>query len=135
MIAILLSTSVTAQKDTQNKELQKVAKIIKELNILYPQITLYQVREESGNLKSDLAVKHNNILGVKPRSKGKKTYATSKLKNGYSGFKTKQDCLRELKLWQREHEVHKLSKRQYIRLLRKVYANGDRNYLKKYIGY
>lgn len=134
LVAILLSTSVTAQKDTQ-KELQKVAKIIKELNILYPQITLYQVREESGNLKSDLAVRHNNILGLKYRSKGKKTYASARLRNGYSRFKSKIDCLRELKLWQREHQVHKLSKKQYIRLLRKVYANGDRNYLKVFLGY
>mgnify|MGYP002345049889 CR=1 FL=1 len=134
MIAILLSTSVTAQKDTQ-KELQKVAQIIKELDILYPTITLYQVREESGNLKSDLAVKHNNILGFKPRSKGKKTYAKARLKNGYSGFRSKRDCLRELKLWQQEHKASNLSRQEYLRLLRKVYADGDRNYLKNYIGY
>lgn len=119
-----------SQEQTKRPTLEEVKVKIEKLGLEYPKIVFYQVREESGNLTSDLYLKHNNLLGMKYPAK-RKTLAIGKTRSGYAIYKSWKDSLKDYKLFQEEY-YKGLSRSQYIRKLRTSYTK-DENYLKNYL--
>lgn len=111
---------------------EEVKEIIEELSIEHPDIVFLQYREESGNGTSGLAIKHNNIFGMKV-SKNRPTTATGQTDSGFATYDSVRDCVIDYALWQQAYARGK-NRGEYLSYLRKVYIN-DSNYLRKFLGF
>ena len=94
--------------------------IYKELlkqKILFPEIVLQKIKLETGNLKSNLCVKYNNILGIKYI---KNSIAIGRTKEGFCIYKSYSQCISDYKRLQQ----------YYLDNIQDRYAE-DSNYVKK----
>lgn len=97
-----------------------------EAGIEHPHIVLAQMKLESGNYTSKLALENNNYFGMKqPRKR-----ATTSIgeKNGYASYKSWVHSVLDYALWQKEY-ASKLTENQYLDSL-SSYAE-DKNYIGK----
>jgi len=123
-LLILFSLVSLAQKRTDFRN------ELRSLGIRKVEIVNAQVREESGNGTSNLARRYNNYTGMKFPT-NRPTTAISKTKDGYAVYRSRRDCFRDYRIWQRRYTKPSWSNKEYLDFLRKVYAK-DKNYLKKY---
>lgn len=97
-----------------------------EAGIEHPHIVLAQMKLESGNYTSKLALENNNYFGMKqPRRR-----LTTSLgeKNGYASYKSWVHSVLDYALWQKEY-AKQLTENQYLDSLSK-YAE-DKKYILK----
>lgn len=98
-------------------------------NVKFPEVVMSQIMIESGNLKSKLCKKNNNLLGMTVASKRETTALNEE---GYAKYKSWFDCILDYKLYQdyilSKNEIN--NKKQYIAYLHKNYANSP-DYKKK----
>ena len=97
-----------------------------EAGIEHPHIVLAQMKLESGNYTSKLALENNNYFGMKqPRRR-----LTTSLgeKNGYASYQSWVHSVLDYALWQREY-ARQLTENQYLDSLSK-YAE-DKKYILK----
>ena len=96
---------------------------MQQIGIEHPHIVLAQMKLESGNYTSKLALENNNYFGMKqPRKR-----ATTSIgeKNGYASYKSWVHSVLDYALWQKEY-ARELTENQYLDSLAK-YAE-DKNY-------
>ena len=105
----------------------EIDSIIKNLNIKYPTVVRAQIALESGNMLSTIAIKYNNITGMKV-AKARPTTAINK-NNDYALYKSIEDCLIDYALWQAQNLNLKncRSEEKYMEFLQENYAE-DPNY-------
>lgn len=99
---------------------------MEQIGIEHPHIVLAQMKLESGNYTSKLALENNNYFGMKqPRKR-----ATTSIgeKNGYASYKSWVHSVLDYALWQKEY-ARELTENQYLDSLSK-YAE-DKNYTLK----
>lgn len=99
---------------------------MQQIGIEHPHIVLAQMKLESGNYTSKLALENNNYFGMKqPRKR-----ATTSIgeKNGYASYKSWVHSVLDYALWQKEY-ARQLTENQYLDSLSK-YAE-DKNYTLK----
>lgn len=103
-----------------NKE--NVARSIKELGILYPDVVFRQAMIESGHLRSGLARKGHNLFGMRcPNSR--KTHAIRGKYKGYACYESWIYSVADYKIWQSKRKVTS----DYYGFLRRVgYAANPR---------
>lgn len=94
--------------------------------IKFPEIVFVQAIIESGNFKSRLFKKHNNLFGMRfPRVR--KTTATGENKRGYARYKDWDDSVLDYYFWQnfflRKKDVS--NKNEYLDLLDDIYAEDE----------
>lgn len=100
---------------------EQLAKYLKELNIVHPDIALAQAMLESGQkLKSDLVTSNKNLFGMKQPAQ-RKTTSIGK-KNGHASYKNFYESAKDYKLWQQERKMDTLPKEQYLQKLNKIYC-------------
>lgn len=93
-----------------------------EQNVQYPEIVFAQAMLESGNLKSTLCVKYNNLFGMKMPKK-RLTLAKSTTASGFASFKTWEDAVADYKLYQEAINISKYNTAQsYLSHLNKRYS-------------
>ena len=103
-----------------------VMEVLKFHNIEHPHIVLAQMKLESANYTSKLALENNNYFGMKqPRKR-----ATTSIgeKNGYASYQSWVHSVLDYALWQREY-ARQLTENQYLDSLSK-YAE-DKKYILK----
>lgn len=101
--------------------------VIKMLKIQHPHIVISQARLESGNYKSNIATKNNNLFGMKmPRQR--KTTATCK-KNGYAYYENWIESVKDYKIWQDKYAKN-MTEEEYLSYLSDKYSE-DSNYVRK----
>lgn len=110
---------------------EEVKGYIQELSIEHPSIVMKQFREESGHGSSGLAVKFNNVMGMKYPS-NRPTTATGKLPSGFAIYNSVRDCIIDYALWQQAY-ARGLEETEYLSYLRRVYTS-DEKYLYKLLG-
>lgn len=96
---------------------------MQQIGIEHPHIVLAQMKLESGNYTSKLALENNNYFGMKqPRKR-----ATTSIgdKNGYASYKSWVHSVLDYALWQKEY-ASELTENQYLDSL-DSYAE-DKNY-------
>lgn len=96
---------------------------MQQIGIEHPHIVLAQMKLESGNYTSKLALENNNYFGMKqPRKR-----ATTSIgeKNGYASYKSWVHSVLDYALWQKEY-ARELTENQYLDSL-SSYAE-DKNY-------
>lgn len=120
-----------AQIVSNVENVQTVKEDIKELKFKYPDLVFRMVMLESGFLTSNLAVNHNNILGMKI-SKQRFTVAIGSTDSGFAVYKSYRECLIDFKVWETRY-TKGMSKSQYIKYLNDVYA-PNQNYFQKLQG-
>lgn len=99
---------------------------MQQIGIEHPHIVLAQMKLESANYTSKLALENNNYFGMKqPRKR-----ATTSIgeKNGYASYKSWVHSVLDYALWQKEY-ASKLTENQYLDSL-SSYAE-DKNYIGK----
>ena len=99
---------------------------MQQIGIEHPHIVLAQMKLESANYTSKLALENNNYFGMKqPRKR-----ATTSIgeKNGYASYKSWVHSVLDYALWQREY-AKQLTENQYLDSLNK-YAE-DKKYILK----
>lgn len=99
---------------------------MQQVGIEHPHIVLAQMKLESANYTSNLALENNNYFGMKqPRKR-----ATTSIgeKNGYASYKSWVHSVLDYALWQKEY-ASKLTENQYLDSLGS-YAE-DKNYTLK----
>lgn len=99
---------------------------MQQIGIEHPHIVLAQMKLESGNYTSKLALENNNYFGMKqPRKR-----ATTSIgeKNGYASYKSWVHSVLDYALWQKEY-ARGLTENQYLDSLGS-YAE-DKNYIVK----
>lgn len=89
-------------------------------------------KEESGLGTSNLARKHNNVLGMK-HPKVRATTSTKSTSSGFANYESLKDCIVDLKLYQLYY-LKGFTKEQTLNYLRNTY-NKNKNYLYKILGY
>ena len=105
---------------------QIVLDFMQQIGIEHPHIVLAQMKLESGNYTSKLALENNNYFGMKqPRRR-----LTTSLgeKNGYASYQSWVHSVLDYALWQKEY-ARQLTENQYLDSLAK-YAE-DKNYIFK----
>ena len=88
-----------------------VMEVLKFHNIEHPHIVLAQMKLESGNYTSKLALENNNYFGMKqPRKR-----ATTSIgeKNGYASYKSWVHSVLDYALWQKEY-ARSLTEVEYL---------------------
>lgn len=99
---------------------------MEQIGIEHPHIVLAQMKLESGNYTSKLALENNNYFGMKqPR---KRTTTSIGEKNGYASYKSWAHSVLDYALWQKEY-ARQLTENQYLDSLSK-YAE-DKSYTLK----
>ena len=116
-------------KDDMSLELTKenVLYIIKKCKIQFPEEVLKQSIHESGNFKSKLSVKGNNIFGMR-KAKQRETFALKKEYCNYATYSHWIYSIADYKLWQRNKKIKYKKYSQY--LTSRGYAM-DKNYIVK----
>ena len=119
---------VSYPKEIHPLTIENVAKKIADEQLKFGDITLAQILIESGNLKSQLAVKNNNITAMKVPGHRPSKMNKEKSKE-WSYYDSWEDCVEDLRLWQ----VHVSSKYQgdrltYLTFLEAYYDMGDGAY-------
>lgn len=99
---------------------EKMVKEIVRLNIKHPDVVIAQAMLESGNFKSNLFQKNNNIFGMKYPRQRSTTAAGNRY--GQSFYKNWYDSIKDYKLWQEARNLTSLSKDEYINKLNKIYC-------------
>lgn len=105
---------------------QIVLDFMQQVGMEHPHIVLAQMKLESGNYTSKLALENNNYFGMKqPRRR-----LTTSLgeKNGYASYQSWVHSVLDYALWQREY-AKQLTENQYLDSLNK-YAE-DKKYILK----
>ena len=96
---------------------------ILKVKIKYPEIVFAQAMLESGNLKSTLCVKYNNLFGMKMPKK-RATLAKNNTENVFASFKTWREAVLDYKLYQDNINIDKYKTEQsYLSYLDKHYAH------------
>lgn len=97
------------------------------LEIQHPSIVISQARLESGNYKSNIAKKNNNIFGMRmPRVRETTALCES---NGYAYYDNWIESLKDYGLWQKKYAYNK-TESEYFDILLKKYSE-DSNYIQK----
>lgn len=99
---------------------------MQQIGIEHPHIVLAQMKLESGNYTSKLALENNNYFGMKQPYKRATTSIGEK--NGYASYKSWVHSVLDYALWQKEY-ASKLTENQYLDSLGS-YAE-DENYTLK----
>lgn len=99
---------------------------MQQIGIEHPHIVLAQMKLESGNYTSKLALENNNYFGMKQPRKRATTSVGEK--NGYASYKSWVHSVLDYALWQKEY-ARELTENQYLDSLAK-YAE-DKNYIFK----
>lgn len=92
-------SDLTVKYDKIELNQENLAKIIVLLDIQYPLIVYKLIIHESGNLKSKLTIKGNNLTGMRLPKK-RKTLALNKKLYGYAVYPTWVHSVEDYKLWQ-----------------------------------
>lgn len=127
VLSLMLSTFAVQSKIP----VEEVKGILQELRIEHKEVVLTQFKEESGWGTSGLAVKYNNVMGMK-ESNSRPTTATGKTDTGFATYDSVRDCLIDYALWQSSF-ARGLSEEEYLKFLRRVYTK-DGEYLYKMLG-
>jgi len=99
---------------------ENVARAIVDCKIQHPEVVFRQAIIESGNFKSKLCTKSNNIFGMR-KARTRRTLAIGKTKSSYAVFRHWSHSIYDYKIWQGET----LIKDYYQFLTKKRYsANG-----------
>lgn len=101
---------------------------IDELGIEHPEVVYKQYVIESGKGTSNLAVKYNNLFGMK-LAKNRPTTAIGVTKSGFAIYRSKRESIIDYALWQSSY-ARKLTKSEYLSLLGKMYAENP-DYISK----
>jgi uncharacterized FlgJ-related protein len=131
LLNILTIIETKATEDSSNNNISKIHlynKII-ESGVKFPDIVYAQAILESGNFKSRIFKKNNNLFGMKvPRQR--KTNAVGKSKKGYAVYIHWIDSVNDYLEWQMYHlKKHKiLTRTDYLSLLNRIYCTND-NYV------
>lgn len=99
-----------------------------EVNVKYPDIVLAQAKLESGNFKSELFLKHNNMFGMRI-AKQRPTLAKDKGTSYASYYHWKSSVL-DYALYQSRYLKQYNTKDKYLERLGQTYAE-DVNYISK----
>lgn len=119
--------NITMKCDEDSLNVDNVKNFIKRCKFENAEIVFAQVMLESGNLKSEVALKNNNLLGMKLPGQ-RPTTAIGK-QNGYAIYTSWKECLLDYLIWQSRY-AKGLNEEQYLGILQSVYAS-DKNYIKK----
>ena len=98
--------------------------VMVEFCVQHPYIVLAQMKIESGNYKSNLAIGKNNYFGM--RQPSSRITVSLGSKNGYAKYRSWVYSILDYALWQRQYAWN-LTEEQYLAKLSKVYAQ-DPNY-------
>jgi len=94
---------------------------ILEQGLEFPDIVFAQAVLESGNFKSKITKKNNNIFGMRQPSKRKTTSVGSA--NGYATYETWRDSIEDYFLFQEMlFSKHKFTRESYLRYIDKYYS-------------
>lgn len=99
---------------------------IMQSGVKFPDVVYAQAILESGNFKSKVFKKNNNLFGMKvPRQR--KTFAIGKSKKGYAKYKTWMNSVDDYLEWQNYHlRKHKtFSRNDYLLLLNRIYSTNN----------
>ena len=138
-VAIAFSKVTSLKKENSAVEIQSVDTIeiviqdevlsfIKEINVAHPEVVFAQAILESGNFKSQLFIKYNNIFGMKMPEQ-RPTIAIGKTKSGYAIYKSWKHSVIDYAIYQ-AYSAKGLSQEKYIQFLNRVYAE-DKDYDRK----
>lgn len=123
VLVSLLSSSYIPYKEVEG--------YVQELGIEHKAIVMSQYRIESGNGTSGLAIKHNNVMGMKLAT-NRPTTAVGSTESGFAIYDSVRDCIIDYALWQSSY-CRGMSRTDYLKYLRRVYTK-DNNYLYKLLG-
>lgn len=98
-----------------------------EFEIQHPHIVLAQMKIESGNYKSSIAIGNNNYFGM--RQPSARVTVSLGSKNGYARYRSWVYSVLDYALWQRQYAWN-LTEEQYLAKLGRTYAE-DPNYASK----
>jgi len=124
------SNIVNIREEYRTKELteENLQKALVDIGVQKPEWVLRQAKLESGNFKSKLCRKHNNIFGMrKPRNRD--TYSKNEKRLNYASFELWIDSVLDYHIWQLMRPINPDEKYgNYLK--RRSYAT-DRQYHKK----
>jgi uncharacterized FlgJ-related protein len=131
VILILISAFTYCENQQDPIDLKtEIKSYINCVGIEYPDIVFAQALLESGNMKSKMFVKYNNLFGMKFPNK-RKTTAIFRLKNGYAVYNNWGDCVEDYYLFQQSlFERKHYNKNEYLSMLNKTYSKSGQ-YSKK----
>lgn len=124
------SNIVTIREEYRTKELteENLQQALVDVGIQNPSWVLRQAKLESGNFKSNLCRKHNNIFGMrKPRNRD--TYSKNERRLNYASFDYWIDSVLDYHIWQSMKPIKPGEK--YGNYLRRRSYASDRLYHKK----
>lgn len=99
---------------------ENLIKVIKESNIVYKDIFLAQIIQETFHYTSDVFIKANNLCGMKvPKSRSHLSIGSYK---GYALYPTWIHSVDDYALWQMPVVEKYKTKRDYLLYLNRVYA-------------
>lgn len=107
---------------------QAVSLTIKSLGFKYPDIVYEQYKAESGLGTSNLARNANNLFGMKMyQSRG--GLAVGVTKSGFAIYNSFREAITDRLLLEYFSGWHKLSRAEYLKVMRNIYCKNCKNYL------
>lgn len=126
-LSIILAIFVLSNSFAQSSKIKEVFKLIDKYPFKYPELVKRQFLLESDHGRSKVFKENHNCFGLRLAKKRKTNALKSRL--GYAVYKN----LKSNVLDRYNYEVlymSKLSKKQYLIYLNKVYSRGDGKYVK-----
>ena len=120
----------------EEKTINKISKDalyneIVEQGIMFPEVVLSQALLETGNFKSNIYKKNNNLFGMK-MSKKRKTTAIG-VNRHYAVYETWKYSVIDYKMWQNKiPSKHMKNQTTYISFLQKKYSQSEDYRIKIY---
>ena len=118
---------ITQHNEPIHLSKDSAASLLIEIGTWYPDIIMAQLQIESGFGVSDVAVKANNLAGMKKTNRRKTTQIKNMNYNGYGVYNNWESSVIDRVLWDYEFfNGKKPSRRAYIEKLNKFYGgHGD----------
>ena len=111
----------------QEISVERVLTLLDTLNVEHPHIVFAQMRLESGNFKSDLAMNDDNFFGMKyPRQRATVAQGNDR---GYAYYRSWSYSVLDYAIWQRRY-ASGLTEDEYLEMLSEKYAE-DKAYVRK----
>jgi hypothetical protein len=121
--------TVYVTKNARPMTMENLAKKIAEERPKFGDITFAQTVCESGRLKSELALKANNITGMQVPGNRPTRVARELCHDQWAHFYSWEDCIEDLRLWQAHIAKNHLQDRnEYLIFLDGFYERGGADY-------
>ena len=134
LIILLFCLTTIKTKAASKDSLVNISKLnlynkIIESGVKFPDIVYAQAILESGNFKSKVFKKNNNLFGMKV-PKQRKTFAIGKSKKGYAKYDHWTTSVDDYIEWQNYHlkKYSSFSRNDYMALLNRIYSTNN-NYV------